>query len=173
MVKKMKLNIGSGIRPLPDCINLDIEDYSHIGIGKFVRGDFDKKLPFKDDFFDEIIMECSLEHCKDIWFTIKEVHRILKPKGKVTCQVPHFRFPNAYMPLTHHYYFGYNSLDGLNNLFEVRKELQFYCNNETTRKLTRPISWFFNKIPRLYEMTLLCLIFPCPRIKFELIKKIR
>ena len=39
-------------------------------------------LPFSDGEFDGVISCGTLEHVKDVNFSLKEIHRILKPKGK-------------------------------------------------------------------------------------------
>jgi len=48
-------------------------------------GDFYKKLPFKDNFFDAIISIAALHHGKigDIRKLIKEMKRVLKPQGLI------------------------------------------------------------------------------------------
>lgn len=45
---------------------------------------------FKSDFYDEIYMSHILEHLDKPFEVMKELHRILKRKGKLTIKVPHF-----------------------------------------------------------------------------------
>lgn len=51
----------------------------------FKTGDIYKKLPYKDNFFDAIISTQTINHGKieDIRKLIKEIERILKPKGLI------------------------------------------------------------------------------------------
>jgi SAM-dependent methyltransferase len=62
-------------------------------------GDIYRKLPYPNDFFDAIICIKTLNHGKIEWIRrcIKEMHRILKPKGLlfVTVRKP---MPKKYIP---------------------------------------------------------------------------
>jgi len=49
------------------------------------------KLPFEDGFFDVVVSAWVLEHLKNPLLTFKEIHRVLKPGGKVI-----FLTPNAW-----------------------------------------------------------------------------
>ncbi len=41
-----------------------------------------EKIPFKDSIFDLVFMAATLHHSTDISITLKEIFRILKPKGR-------------------------------------------------------------------------------------------
>ena len=46
--------------------------------------DVDKKdLPFKDNFFDFIMVKSAIEHIRDVYHFMDNLHRVLKPKGKI------------------------------------------------------------------------------------------
>ena len=62
-------------------------------------GDFYKKLPYKDNFFDAIISIVALHHGKiqDIRKLIKEIKRILKPKGLIFVTL-HKKLPKKKIP---------------------------------------------------------------------------
>jgi ubiquinone/menaquinone biosynthesis C-methylase UbiE len=47
-----------------------------------------KKLPFEDNFFDEVYCHEVLEHVGDLDETLNEIKRILKSKGKFRITVP-------------------------------------------------------------------------------------
>ena len=47
-------------------------------------------MPYKDDFFDTVLLISVLEHLKPSEQTqaFREIHRVLKPQGQVICGVP-------------------------------------------------------------------------------------
>jgi len=60
----------------------------------FVKGDA-YRLPFKTEIFDEVILEEIIEHFEDQGKAIEEVHRVLRPGGRVILSTPNkyqFRF---------------------------------------------------------------------------------
>ena len=62
-------------------------------------GDFYKRLPYKDDFFDAIISIAALHHGKieEIRKLIKEMKRILKPEGLIFVTL-HKKLPKKKIP---------------------------------------------------------------------------
>jgi len=48
---------------------------------KAVKGDIEKRLPFKPNFFDVVSANQIIEHLVDVDKFVKEIHRVLKPKG--------------------------------------------------------------------------------------------
>lgn len=48
-------------------------------------------LPFKDNFFDVVVMEWVVEHLPDPDAAFREIHRVLKPGGKVIFLTPNAR----------------------------------------------------------------------------------
>ena len=55
----------------------------------FIQGSV-YNLPFEDDAFDLVICSEVLEHLDDYHAAIKEIHRVLKPKGKFLPSVPSY-----------------------------------------------------------------------------------
>jgi SAM-dependent methyltransferase len=103
----MKINLGSGGRPLNGYINVDKcpsapkVDVVH---------DLDVyPWPFDDDSADEIYMNQCLEHLADHNRAMKEVHRILMPGGTARISVPHFTWQFAFHDPTHKHFYGYNT----------------------------------------------------------------
>ncbi len=65
---------------------LDEEDLS----AKLTHQRIDQKFPYENDFFDVVISIQVIHHnlMKDIIFTVKEIERVLKPKGFIFITVP-------------------------------------------------------------------------------------
>jgi len=70
-----------GVDIEPNVVNLNIENC------KFKVADV-KDLPFGDNYFDVVFALSTLEHIKDIDVAIKEIKRVLKPKGSVILSSP-------------------------------------------------------------------------------------
>jgi len=85
----IKLNLGSGEERIPDFINIDIRSE----VKPDIVCDLERNgIPFHDCTVDEIFMKDFLEHVswrRVKWF-LKEVCRVLKPKGKVFIRCPDF-----------------------------------------------------------------------------------
>lgn len=58
---------------------------------KIEVGDLTAELPFEPDWFDQIVLIETLEHIppKDLPGVIRELHRVLKPGGRLIVTVPH------------------------------------------------------------------------------------
>ena len=87
--------------PLMKCIGIDMDhesikiaeegyDYfksiSHAG-AEFLKGSA-YNIPFPDNFFDLVVCSEVLEHLHEYNDAVKEMHRVLKPGGKLYASVP-------------------------------------------------------------------------------------
>jgi len=84
---QLKLNLGAGKDYRDGFINTDIAN--NVGADKVF--DMEEGIPFKDNYFDEIIAYNCLEQIstpKKFVFVIQELHRILKPTGFLVIRVP-------------------------------------------------------------------------------------
>lgn len=83
-MKKVKLNLGCGRRWQKGFINVDHYIVPNKKHKMFVKADLTKKLPFKDDYADYIIMNDVIEHFgfMQVVPVLKEIKRILKPGGQ-------------------------------------------------------------------------------------------
>ena len=135
-------------------------------------------LPFKKNEFDEVHASHVIEHVENVVELIKDLHRIIKPKGKLFITVPHFSWNFAYWDITHKHFFGVHSLDAFieNQEFSWVK-YEFSLEKPLFALIKRKIEtsrwWFFaelfaNKFPDLYEKTCLKYLFPASSIYFEL-----
>lgn len=64
---------------------------------KLIQGSV-TKLPFQSNFFDKAIMTEVLEHVEKDNTALKEVYRILKPRGIIALTVPNWDFPFLWDP---------------------------------------------------------------------------
>ena len=168
----MKLNLGSGGRPLDDYINVDIN-------AKAPRVNVVYDLnhypwPFEDDSADEIFMSSCLEHLVDRNRAMKEIYRVLKKGGLAKIIVPHFTYQLAFTDPTHKSFFAYNTFfyyAGRGGYFDFKfssckVKLIFGKRLSVWNYLLEPL---FNLIPNAYEQSPLR-VFPALKIKAILIK---
>lgn len=64
-----------------------------------VQADLMKKLPFKDNTFDKIVMSEVAEHLPNDVKGLKEVYRVLKPGGTLCLTVPDANYPLFWDPV--------------------------------------------------------------------------
>lgn len=130
-------------------------------VGADVIHDLDEfPYPFSDNSFDLVICQDILEHLENIPRTMDEIHRILKPGGRVRIRTPHFSSWYAYNDPTHRRLFGYFAFDCFRSSSEGRgnRTGQFsYC----SRRILFPkpwrvvgIGWLANHFPRRWEQFL-------------------
>lgn len=102
------LDVGCGGRKLLGAVGMDSLKLSGVDV---VHNIDSCPWPFKDDSFDLVLMNHSLEHAQDIIKTLEETHRILNKGGRVVIQVPYFRCVDAYNDPTHKHFFTARTLD--------------------------------------------------------------
>ena len=71
--------------------------------------------PFKNNSFDLVLFNQSLEHLDNIGGALEEARRVLKPCGRAVIQVPYFRSVDAFAP-THRHFFTSASLETIPHL---------------------------------------------------------
>ena len=82
----IRLNLGCGKRDIkPNWLNCDYQ----AGPGVDMILDLTDPLPFDDNSVDHIYLSHVLEHIFTWPKTLKECHRILKPKGTIFIKVPY------------------------------------------------------------------------------------
>ena len=131
----IKLNLGSGCITYEGFINID-----NISI-KSGRGDelidvimdLEKdKLPYEDNSVDEIKADNILEHIGDgLIFLMNECHRVLKPEGIMTGNVPPANSEGAIRDITHKRQFVKGSFGyfcGQNDRFPAQPYRPKYAN---------------------------------------------
>lgn len=102
-----KLNLGCGKDIRQGWLNLDCVPLPGVDI---VHNLEEVPFPFNNDSLDEVMCNDVLEHL-DYILVLREIHRILKPGGKVTIKVPHFTSSDAFSDPTHKKYFTVHTFE--------------------------------------------------------------
>lgn len=154
------MGCGNDIRP--DWVNADFVKKK----GVDVVHNFNKvPYPFKDNTFDEIECIEVVEHLDDTIAVIRELHRILKPGGKVKITVPYYLSHHAWSNPEHKRAFNYqtfkyfikgteeNKMHNIGITFSSGNiKLTFGKGKYVINYVMYPL---VNKFPNLFEKTLL------------------
>lgn len=134
----MKINLGCSDKIMPGWINVDCRQLP--GVDQVI--DINAiPWPWKTNSISEILMSHVLEHLDDPIAAIREIHRVLKPGGRITVYVPHYKGSLAYHPGHKHRFSalwfyalkdspGTQSSDDISGMFvESRSELHLRVHN--------------------------------------------
>lgn len=102
------LNLGCGLKRLPDAINLDVTPDTNPDVVHDLNC---VPWPFPDDHFQEVLAYDVIEHLDDTISVLEEIHRVSRQGAIVRITVPHFSCANAFTDPTHRHYFGRFSFD--------------------------------------------------------------
>jgi SAM-dependent methyltransferase len=67
--------------------------------------------PFADNEFDVVRASHVLEHLRDLLVVMEEIHRVLKPAGRLVVKVPYYRHETAFRDPTHYRFFTERSFE--------------------------------------------------------------
>jgi SAM-dependent methyltransferase len=116
----LKLNLGCGEKYLPGYVNCDV--LPQVKADRYF--DLDQwPYPFPADCADEIFMDNVLEHLEDVPRVMGELHRILKPGGRLRLLVPYGKTDWALQDPTHKHYFTERSM----HYFTEGHPYSYYC----------------------------------------------
>jgi SAM-dependent methyltransferase len=128
------LNLGSGIRPIEEAVNLDITAV----LGADVVHDLNEyPWPFPDNRFREVIARDVLEHLDDLVLVMEELHRVCEAGARIEIGVPHFSSANQFIDPTHRHAFGVESFDYFTGEHE-----HFYYTQVRFRTVARRIGFY-------------------------------
>jgi len=173
------LDVGCGSRKLSGAEGIDVVPSSQAD----VVHDLSKfPWPYKENSFDVIFMNHSLEHMDDVLATMSELHRIAKKGAHIVIQVPHFRCLDAYVDPTHRHFFTSRSLDYFikdsvyaeyNYIPERFKKLGFWYGwpHPSKNPIRQLIKKFSHRYPDFYDQYLSHLLpVECVTWELEVIK---
>ena len=80
----MKLNLGSGDRPLPGFVSVDFVLPCDLRVDLNLNAPW----PWATSSIEEIVANDILEHLEDRVHTMNEAHRVLRPGGRILVKVP-------------------------------------------------------------------------------------
>jgi SAM-dependent methyltransferase len=166
-MKNSILDLGCGRNKIDSAIGLDL----HPQKGVDVVADLKKPLPFKTSSFDLVRASHVVEHLPDICSFLAEVHRVLKPGGRICILTPHYSTAGSYRDPTHVHHLAVKSFDyfcGLagedflpvNYRFEMLQRRIIFG-----RKAHLGIEAWANRHPDLYEQHFAMLL---PALEIEI-----
>jgi SAM-dependent methyltransferase len=177
-----KLNLGCGTDIRADWVNLDSAALPGVDV---VHDLSVLPVPFEDDRFAEVLCQDVLEHV-DYASVLRDLHRVMRPGGRLIIRSPHFTSKAVYIDPTHRTAFSIDTF-----LFFVREsdyaERSYYFDFSFARlesaRLTfhryRWQPWNYLVEPavnrsrarqRYYEDTFLSRLFPAANVEVVLIK---
>jgi len=95
------LDIGCGVKKYPGAVGIDRLSNTAADI----VWDLDKfPWPVEPESFDQARLIHVIEHVGDVMGTMAEVHRILKPGGRVLIETPHYTDFSSWCDPTHRWH---------------------------------------------------------------------
>ncbi len=101
--RKLRLNLGCGLRRLPGYYNVDRVLLSGVDI----LADLEEPLSdLPDDSVEAIYCRHTLEHVSRLMELVADLHRVTHHEGRIEVIAPHFSNPYGYSDPTHVRHFG-------------------------------------------------------------------
>ena len=160
---KEKLNLGCGPDPIDGFVNVDIEDF-----GQDVIHDLNIfPYPFKDDQFEFVLMNHSLEHLKEPVDVIRELCRISKRGTRIQIVVPYFSSPNMWSDPTHKSCYNWHTWERFNGVKILRRKLMYLSNSGFMKSKSLIMDTLINMNQVIFQR-FFCYILPPSEIHVEL-----
>ncbi len=173
---KNVLHFGSGSKKLQGSTTVDILNLPNVDVVHDLNV---YPWPFEDNSQDFIFGHNVFEHLKDIVSVMNEVHRILKPGGRVLITVPYFRSVDAFSDLTHKQFFTSQSMEHFIESGSTASNYQYTKNKfkkigfwygwpqPSSNPAVQMFKTFIHKHPKIYDSHI-SLLFPVKIIIWEL-----
>jgi SAM-dependent methyltransferase len=164
------LDVGCGSKKRPGAVGLDISADTDADIVH----DLDVfPYPIDDDAFDHIVMQDVIEHVADPMRVAAELHRILRPGGRLTLRTPHFSSALAYSDPTHRHFYSSTAIRYLADPGFAHYSAARFAVSYITLDLWLPfralgIAGLANRFPDLYERYF-AFRFPAMNIRAEFV----
>ena len=102
------LDIGCGKNKLPGATGMD-----RVALpGVDVVHDIERvPWPFPENEFDVAHASHVLEHVREFLAVMEQIHRVLKPSGRLVVKVPYYRHETAFRDPTHYRFFTERSFE--------------------------------------------------------------
>lgn len=92
------LDVGCGSKKHPGATGIDLSPETDADVVHDLNA---LPWPLEDESFDQVLMQDVIEHLDDLYGVFAEVHRVLRPGGRVQLRTPHFSSALAYSDPTH------------------------------------------------------------------------
>jgi SAM-dependent methyltransferase len=104
------LDLGCGSKKYPGAVGVDLSGDTDADIVH----DLDVvPYPLEDDAFDQILLQDVIEHVREPYDVMRELHRIGRPGARVHLRTPHFSSVLAYSDPTHRHAFSVAAIRAL------------------------------------------------------------
>jgi SAM-dependent methyltransferase len=177
-----KLNLGCGLDIRDGWVNLDSAELPGVDV---VHDLSIVPLPFEDERFSEIVCQDVLEHV-DYAPVLRDLHRILRPGGRVLIRSPHYTSRAVYIDPTHRTAFSIDTFAFFVRASDYAERSYYYdftFSGMESARITfhryRWQPWNFLVEPlvnasvgaqRYYEDTFLSRLFPAANVEVVLVK---
>jgi SAM-dependent methyltransferase len=115
------LDLGCGRKKLKGAVGIDLSYLDGVDI----VSDLERPLPIATESVDIVYADQTFEHVRNLIDLVYEVHRILKPGGRLIAHVPYFRSSWAHVDPTHVRMFTVGTMDYFVSSTAAYKQYRF------------------------------------------------
>jgi SAM-dependent methyltransferase len=176
-----RLNLGCGLDIRPGYVNVDVAPLPGVDV---VHDLNELPLPLRDAAFDEVLCKDVLEHL-DYVPLLREIHRVLRPGGRLLVESPHFTSRAYPLDPTHRHAFSVGTFEFFVSGGKYARDYYFdfrFARSEGARLVFHRYRWqpwnylvepLVNVSPAVqefYEETFLSRLFPAANVRVTLVK---